>query len=167
MELLHFSHFHHVSLVQWTKCLLLTTGLAVCTPGVQPTLWNWDYLLRCVATSVFFHSKLLVVIVLFASIFFNAKSQNYVNNPKNPPRGVIGWAIVDTATGYTNKTFSALPRVPAQFAGTHGWVCWISVSMLCGKCPSITVGSFPITCLKLFIVKLKPGIATLALSKRY
>jgi hypothetical protein len=26
VELLHFSHFHHVSLVQWTNCLLPATG---------------------------------------------------------------------------------------------------------------------------------------------
>jgi hypothetical protein len=44
-EFLHFSHFHQVSLVQWTNRLLPPQGAAVRIPGVQPTLWNWDYLL--------------------------------------------------------------------------------------------------------------------------
>jgi hypothetical protein len=35
LELLHFSKFHHVSLVQ---------AAAVRALGVQPTLWNWYYL---------------------------------------------------------------------------------------------------------------------------
>jgi hypothetical protein len=39
VELLHFS------LVQLTNRLLPATwGIGLC-PGVQPTLWNWDYLL--------------------------------------------------------------------------------------------------------------------------
>jgi hypothetical protein len=45
VEFLHFSHFHHVSLVQWTKSLLPATKGSSSRPGVQPTLWNWDYML--------------------------------------------------------------------------------------------------------------------------
>jgi hypothetical protein len=45
VELLHFSHFHHVSLVHCTNRLLPTTGAVFRALGVQPTLWNWDYLL--------------------------------------------------------------------------------------------------------------------------
>jgi hypothetical protein len=45
VELLHFSHIRHVSLVQWTYRLLPATGGSSLCPGVQPTLWNWDYLL--------------------------------------------------------------------------------------------------------------------------
>jgi hypothetical protein len=33
VELLHFSHFHHVSLVQWTNRLLLATGGSSLRPG--------------------------------------------------------------------------------------------------------------------------------------
>jgi hypothetical protein len=33
VELLHFPHFHHVSLVQWTKCLLPATGGSGLRPG--------------------------------------------------------------------------------------------------------------------------------------
>jgi hypothetical protein len=40
VELLHFSHFHHVSLVQWTNHLLPATGGNSLRLGVQPTLWN-------------------------------------------------------------------------------------------------------------------------------
>ncbi len=43
MELLYFSHFHNVSLVQWINCLLPPQGAAVHALGVQLTLWNWDY----------------------------------------------------------------------------------------------------------------------------
>jgi hypothetical protein len=43
VELLHFSHFHQVSLAQWTNRLLPATR--GCTLGVQLTLWNWAYLL--------------------------------------------------------------------------------------------------------------------------
>ncbi len=35
-----------VSLVQWTNRLLPVTGGRVCAPGVQPTHWNWDYLIE-------------------------------------------------------------------------------------------------------------------------
>jgi hypothetical protein len=38
VELLHFSHFYHVSLVQWTNCWLPTQGAEVHALGVQPTL---------------------------------------------------------------------------------------------------------------------------------
>jgi hypothetical protein len=44
VERLDFLNFHHVSLVQQTICFLLW-GAAVCAPGAQPTLWNWDCLL--------------------------------------------------------------------------------------------------------------------------
>ncbi len=38
VELQHFSHFYHVSLVQWTNCLLPAQGAEVHALGVQPTL---------------------------------------------------------------------------------------------------------------------------------
>jgi hypothetical protein len=44
VELLHFAHFHHVSLVQWTYHLCPTTGGRGLRPVVQHTL-GWDYLL--------------------------------------------------------------------------------------------------------------------------
>jgi hypothetical protein len=39
VELLHFSHFHHVSLVQWTNRLLPATGgSSLCPRGATHTL---------------------------------------------------------------------------------------------------------------------------------
>ncbi len=49
VELLHFAHYHHVSLVQWTNRLLPPQGAVVCAQGVHPALWNWDYLLAHLA----------------------------------------------------------------------------------------------------------------------
>ncbi len=34
LELLHFSHFHHVSLIQWTNSMLTATG------GSGSRLWD-------------------------------------------------------------------------------------------------------------------------------
>jgi hypothetical protein len=34
VELLHFSHLHHISLVQWTNCLLPATGDSSLCPRV-------------------------------------------------------------------------------------------------------------------------------------
>jgi hypothetical protein len=46
VELLHFSHFHHFSLVLWTNRLLPATGGSGLRLGVKPTLYNWHYLLE-------------------------------------------------------------------------------------------------------------------------
>jgi hypothetical protein len=43
VELLHFSHIYHVSLVEWTYCLLPATGGSSSRPGGAThatTLWN-------------------------------------------------------------------------------------------------------------------------------
>ncbi len=45
VELLHFSHLRHVSLVQWGNRLVPDTGGSNSGLGVQPTLLNWDHLL--------------------------------------------------------------------------------------------------------------------------
>jgi hypothetical protein len=45
VELLHCSHFHHVSLVSGLAVCFPPQGAAVRATGVQPILWNWDYLL--------------------------------------------------------------------------------------------------------------------------
>ncbi len=45
VELLHFSHF---TMSHWSSRLTVCfppQGAAVRARGVQPTLWNWDYLL--------------------------------------------------------------------------------------------------------------------------
>jgi hypothetical protein len=43
VELLYFSHFHHVSLVQWANRWLPDSSSHPGGATVQPTLWNWDY----------------------------------------------------------------------------------------------------------------------------
>jgi hypothetical protein len=52
VELLHLSHFYHVSLVQWTNCLLPATGgSGLCLRGVTHTL-ELGILVRAVLLTV-------------------------------------------------------------------------------------------------------------------
>jgi hypothetical protein len=44
-QFLHFSHFHHVSLVHGLTVCFLQQGAVLRTLGVQPIHWNWNNLL--------------------------------------------------------------------------------------------------------------------------
>jgi hypothetical protein len=62
VELLHFSHLNHVSLVQWINHLLPARRGSGPQPGVQPTLWNWDYLLAMSRYNIINESEMLRLI---------------------------------------------------------------------------------------------------------
>jgi hypothetical protein len=51
VELLHFSHFHHASLVQWTNRLLPTAGGSSPCPGYNSDFGTGITCKRCLATT--------------------------------------------------------------------------------------------------------------------
>jgi hypothetical protein len=105
--LLHFSHFHHVSLVQWTNCLLPATGGSGSCPGgathtselglllalsrysgepdVIPDHWLWK-VDRSSLLAVF----AATLATLLVPVPFSLQATDYGNIPLGSHKGVTG-----------------------------------------------------------------------------